>query len=265
MKNKNVLWAALTIIWGGCATMKNQARPQTVTASGEARLNPRNKPLSRAKALARAEKAAIEKALGVRISEATELSAAVVTHEAIDAESSGFINRYAILKERENGNVYSVKIKATVSPLPLGGKPRVSLFSKAPPNSQFLTLLLDEKVKKNAWSKLALAKVEEGFKSRGFSFNLPQNQSGRFVVAIRGLSSKFIDSPLLGNLKSCRAKIDIQIEDTLKNQVIVDRWVEAAGVGGSENLAFERALSMASKQAGTKSATELAQNLWAQL
>lgn len=265
MENKNALWAALTIIWGGCATMKNQTHAQTVMTQGEARVNPQDRPSCRAKALARAEKAAIEKALGLRISEATELSASVVTHEAIEAESFGVINHYDILKEGENGGIYQVAIKAVVSPLPPSEQPQLSLFSKAPPNSQSLTLIEGGKLKKSLWSKLALARVEEGFKSRGFSFNLSQNKSGRFIVHVRGLSFKFLNSPLLGNLKSCRTKIDIQIKDTLKHRLVVDHWVEAAGVGGSKNLAFERALSQASQKAGTKSAEELAKNLWAQL
>ncbi len=267
-KNRAAILAALAALLNGCAIMQPETkmRPQTVEASGAAQLDLHNKPLSRSRALARAEKAALEKALGVRISEATQLSASIVTHEAINTESSGIIEHYKILKEGEYGNLYQVDIEATVSPLPVNSRRQVSLFSKAPPNSQPLTLRLNGNLKGNRLGGVALSAVETGFKKRGFLFNASdKTSSSRFIVTTRGFSSKFIHSPLLGRLKSCRAKIDIQIQDTRNHRLIVDRWVEAAGVGGSENLALERALSNASKKAGIKSAEELAQTLWAQL
>ncbi len=266
-KIKAGILAGLAALLNGCAMMRAETkmRPQTVEAKGEARFDPQNRPLSRSRALARAEKAALEKALGVRISEATQLSASIVTHEAIDAESSGMINHYKILKEGENGNVYQVDIEASVSPLPADNRRQVSLFSKAPPDSQPLTLRLNGNFKESRLATLALSALETGFKKRGFSFNASGKTSGRFVVTTQGFSSKFIHSPLLGRLHSCRAKIDIQIQDTLSHNLIIDRWVEAAGVGGSEDIALERALSNASRKAGIQSAEELAQDLWAQL
>lgn len=266
-KAKAVILAALAGLLNGCAMMRTETkmRPQTVEAMGEARLDSQNRPLSRAKALARAEKAALEKALGVRISEATQLSASIVSHEAIDAESSGMINHYKILKEGESGSVYQVEIEATVSPLPADDRRQVSLFSKAPPDSQPLTIRLNGDIEGSRLGELALSAVEAGFKKRGFSFEDSDKTSGRFVVTTQGFSSKFIHSPLLGRLHSCRAKIDIQIQDTLSHNLIIDRWVEAAGVGGSEDIALERALSNASRKAGIQSAEELAQDLWAQL
>jgi len=70
---------------------------------------------SKADAIRQAQRAAVEQGVGVFIHSETESSNYVLQKDKILARTKGYVTRFKILKEDKQDNVYTVKIRATVS------------------------------------------------------------------------------------------------------------------------------------------------------
>lgn len=71
--------------------------------------------ISRADAIRKAQRAAVEQAVGVFIHSETETQNFVVQKDKILSRTQGYVTRFDILKESEQSGVYTVNIRATVS------------------------------------------------------------------------------------------------------------------------------------------------------
>lgn len=117
---KKYLWALLVCLWFWAPVSMAQAvtAVQTVVAEGFSAVGV-NKNTAREEALAQAIRQAVEQAMGVYVVSETLVKNAQVVKDSILTKSSGFVSGYQILSEKTDGDVFSVKIQATVSIEPL--------------------------------------------------------------------------------------------------------------------------------------------------
>src|SRR5579885_936212 len=91
------------------------AQSQTVTAEGVAGIQGGDQGIARDNALRDAQRKAVEQAVGALVASETLVENFVTVRDNILSKSQGYIQKYAIVKEGAQGNLYSVTITATVA------------------------------------------------------------------------------------------------------------------------------------------------------
>lgn len=176
------LWAALAI--AGCAGAPPHGTVQggppdqpgeeivTVEAEGEANVIPGNKLSTRDQSLMAAQKAAVEKAVGVLVTGQMVVSQARLIEDQVFSKTGGYLKAWDVLSEKENDGVYTTRIRARVK---LGDVRKdldalgMLIKTKKVGNPRVM-VLIDEKVDgKPSESKtveigLAKALLEKGYK-----------------------------------------------------------------------------------------------------
>jgi len=144
----------------------------TVEADGEANVIPGNKLNTRDASLMAAQKAAVEKAVGVLVQGQMVVSQARLIEDQVFSKSAGYLKAWDVLSEKENDGVYVTRIRARVK---LGDVRKdldalgMLIKTKKVGNPRVM-VLIDEKVdSKPSDSKtveigLAKALLEKGYK-----------------------------------------------------------------------------------------------------
>lgn len=91
------------------------AQSQTVTAEGIAGIQGGDKGIARDNALKAAQRQAVEQAVGTMIASETAVENFQVLKDSIYSKSQGYIQKFNIVKEGAQNDLYSVTISATVS------------------------------------------------------------------------------------------------------------------------------------------------------
>ncbi|MCX8083595.1 MAG: flagellar assembly protein T N-terminal domain-containing protein [Calditerrivibrio sp.] len=101
---------------------------KTVTATGEANIVNGDIAAAKFQAIARAKWAALEAAAGVQVKVETIVQNAQLVDEAIKSEVKGVVDKYKIIDEGKDKDLYWVKISADISPAEAAKA--VSIFAK---------------------------------------------------------------------------------------------------------------------------------------
>jgi hypothetical protein len=136
-----------------------------VRAKGSASIQKNFVDIARTKAIDEAQRNAVEQAVGVMVSSATNVENYQVKLDRILSESNGFINKYAILDEKRIQDSYEVEIEAEVSTNKLQNKMaaiNLIMVRKAKPR---LMMVFADQSRKTAVAHAAMAKY---FMSHGF-------------------------------------------------------------------------------------------------
>lgn len=96
--------------WRGLGGPKSEA----VEAEGWAAIDPVHPLETRRRALAEAQKKAVEKAAGVSLSAVTKVEAAVTSEEKIVANVGGYVEKYDVLSEKSEDGFLKIRIRARV-------------------------------------------------------------------------------------------------------------------------------------------------------
>ncbi len=88
---------------------------QKIRAKGMSTISKNFIDIARSKALSEAQRNAVEKAVGVMITSATNVENYQVKMDRILSESQGFISSYKIISEKRTGDNYEVEIEAEIS------------------------------------------------------------------------------------------------------------------------------------------------------
>jgi len=113
-----VLAGALLV--AGCATSTRIKKTQgeegeIVVAEGIAPYRADDLPGTKAASLAAAQRSAVEQVVGVYVNAKTRVEKAVAIEQSILAKTSGYVKRYEILSQAQDGEWYKTKIRALVS------------------------------------------------------------------------------------------------------------------------------------------------------
>ena len=100
----------------GCASLDGPSpsgrREISVDAEGWAPVQGGDTPSARRRALAEAQKKAVEKAVGVTVRANTRVDDAISVKQSIEANLGGTIRRYEVTSEGEEGGFFKVGIRA---------------------------------------------------------------------------------------------------------------------------------------------------------
>jgi len=131
---------------------------QKVTAKGTATIQKEFVDIARSKALDEAQRNAVEQAAGVMITGTTAVENFQVKMDSILSESSGFIDKYDIISEKQSGNQYEVVITAYISEGKLRDKMAAIKLIMARKSNPRVMLIFKDSESKDAVAEAAMAK-----------------------------------------------------------------------------------------------------------
>lgn len=131
---------------------------QKVTAKGTATVQKDFVDIARSKALDEAQRNAVEQVAGVMITSTTAVENFQVKMDSILSESSGFIDKYDILSEKQTGNQYEVVIKAYISEGKLRDKMAAIKLIMARKSNPRVMLIFKDSKSEDAVAENAMAK-----------------------------------------------------------------------------------------------------------
>ncbi len=223
--------------------------PVVVEAEGWAPADPAGVERSRQKALAEAKRAAVEKAMGAKLSAVTRLNNSSEVEQLIVTRASGVVAKYKILSEGEVSGLYGVTIKAWVKSrgedddgpeafLPPPGDPRVSVKAAA----------------EGDYAKRSMDGLWQGLSGRGVTM---VDGAGADLVVTVDAEVKELDNAGLEGLRSWRARAWAVARDAKTGAVVSQTSSEASAV----DLVASSAAGLAAERAGVAAGQSLAKNL----
>lgn len=107
--------AAVVLVCFGLAPAATLAQSQTVTAEGVAGMQGGDQGIARDNALKDAQRKAVEQAVGSMVASETLVENFQVLRDSVYSKSQGYIQKYTIVKEGPQKDLYAVTISATVA------------------------------------------------------------------------------------------------------------------------------------------------------
>ncbi|MDD5303570.1 MAG: hypothetical protein PHS14_10730 [Elusimicrobia bacterium] len=198
------------------------------------------KPLeTKQRALAEAQKKAVEKALGVTVSATTKVESAITLEQSILANIGGYIRRYDILSEREEDGFLKTRIRAFVLYQP--PKPLPEAASRV----RIAVLCVDERLARAARAALT---------SQGFT--LKDNAAEADYVVTGNVSVYSLADSTYAGLHAGRARVSLDATQT-KTRTTFQNIQEASGLDLSDEIAHDKAVDNAAAMAGEALAAHL--------
>lgn len=234
------LLLALLVVGAGCATAPaGGGGRRTVEAEGMA---PADSPRAGERALADAQKRAVEKALGVTLAASTRIEGAIAVKRRIWADARGRVESWSIIKEGTAGGMRVVRIRAVVIRLAEG--------EELPPPAE-ATVRIDA-------TGPAREGLRRSFGARGFTV---VEKGGDFVVTARS-SSKLLRDPRTAPFISGRGRVEMSVVDSATGGVVLTRSAEAGGLDSDPLEASAAAVASAGELGGRETADEISRYLW---
>ncbi len=231
MKGAALALAAL-ILLPGCATLSEDGdREIQVEAEGWTPADRADVVSTERRALADAQRRAVEKAIGVTVRASTKVDDAIDVRQSIVANLGGTIRRYRVLSAGLDGDVYKVRIQAVVLYHPQAPSP------KALKATRFAVKLANEKVAAAIRGVLA-----------SYDYQVAEEESAADVV-VTGVVETYGRADLrLGGFYSYRASLNLSVVDVRTGKVL-DQTQEASAVDVDERTACDMALEEAGHDA----------------
>jgi hypothetical protein len=214
-------------------------REITVDAEGWAPLEGTDTLSARHRALAEAQKKAVEKAVGVTVRARTRVDDAVSVTQSIEANMGGTIGRYEVTSEGEQGGFFKVAIHAVViyQPLPSASAER-----------------RPSRVSVRISSARVAAAVRTALASR--DVELSEDEADADIVVTGVVETRGLDDPRLGGFYSYTAKVSLTAAN-LRTGKVSQADLEASAVDTDERAACDRALEEAGDGSGAALASAL--------
>jgi hypothetical protein len=228
----------------GCAGAPPRAPGRvSVEAEGWAAETPGDPSGSRLRALADAQKRAVEKAAGVRVAASTRVDKGVAVRQRVWADARGRIERWDLLADRREDGFRKLTIRAVVR-LDLEGEP-----AAPPPGEARLRV---------AAQGPAAAGLRRALAARGYEVV----ESGEQYVVAAAASTTLSRDPRLRPFVSGRTRLSVTVKDPAGG-VLWEAARDASALDADPLLAAARAADAAGEAAGRAAAEGLAEALWA--
>jgi hypothetical protein len=235
---------------------------------------------TRQRALAEAQRKAVERVVGVYISAKTRVAQAVDVDQNILARVGGYIRKYDVLSEKEENGLFKTRIKAVVLYDKIGQDlRRAGLTGGSGPagNPRLAVLIATIGEYSEATDGRAAQGVRRGFLAKNFEVvdrndpaafgNRRSTDSVSALVVGRELSADLIvrgeaqayplQDPRLGGFFSYRARVTLEVLRP-SGQVVAAKTMEASALDPAPQIAQAKALDTAGQLAGESLAGELA-------
>lgn len=231
---------ALLLALTGCAGAQVPVTArQTVQVEGAA---PADAPSAGDRALADAQKRAVEKALGVSIAASTKVEAAIAVRRRIWADARGRVESWTVLGDRTADGMRLIRIRAVVR--------RLADDEEVPPPT-------DTTVRIEAVGPVRTG-LRRGFGARGFTV---VERGGDFVV------KAIVDSEVLRDGRTApfisgRGRVSVSVVEAATGGVVLEQSREAAELDADALTASARAVESAGELGGRDAADGLSRILW---
>jgi hypothetical protein len=233
---------------------------EVVEAEGWAPVDASDPLGTKRRSLADAQKKAVERVAGVFIAAKTRVDQTVAVDERILAKAEGYVRKYDVLSEREDGGFLKTRIKAAVLYRKLADDAKALGLTKppAPPGNPRVSLTLEP------GAEAAQAALTGSLLAHGLSVVGP-TAGGSDILLQAQAQTRAMQDARLGELKSARTRLTVQATKTKSGEVLAVKTEEAAAVDASPEGAAAKALAKAGAAAGEAIAAELAPLLKSQL
>ena len=250
----------------GCSTARikgSVAAPEAVEAEGWAPVDPKDAVGTKNRALAEAQKKAVEKASGVFVAATTKVEAAISVQQKIQTDSRGFIERYDVLSETTEDGFLKIRIRAFVARL---DESRARAL-KAPPlgTPRLQVLIGGDDSQDPRWTESARAALRARFVEHGFSLAAVGARRSRHdsYLVVQGVVRAFrVGDARLGAFKSMRARLRLSVTDSRTGEVVLEKSGEASALNLDAGFAADQAAADAGSSVGDAAAGDLAAALW---
>jgi len=262
-----------------------------VEAVGEANVIEGNKLATRQVSLSAAQKAAVEKAVGVLVTGQMVVSKARLIEDEIFSKTAGYLKSWEVLGEEEEGGIYRTRIKARVK---LGDVRKdvdglgLLIKTKKVGNPRVMVLIeesVDGQPSRAKTVETALAKqlLEKGYKVVDADQLAEIARQEDVVRAVRGdaeaaaelgrrfgaevalvgtASAKFFTDQGLAGMIAYRGVLALKAVKTSSGQMVLADTREGSGMELSREMAAVRCLSGMADVSGADFAEKLAPALW---
>lgn len=235
----------LMFFLGACAHAPKGASGragETVEAEGWAALSPQDAIGSRQRALADAQKRAIEKVTGLTLSARTDIKNAISVDQRISALMNGTIAKYEILGEREEDGFIKILIRALV-------------LYKDP--EQFTQARHDLRVRVAIENPVLSDAACKALQESGFP--VTAEPKGEADVIVTGIGKAYpLGETLIAGFISYRAQVTLSAQ-AIEGGKSARQTREASAIDPAGPIASDKALENAAHLAGEALALELAQ------
>ncbi len=251
-----------------------------VTAEGVAAIIRNNSAAARDKALDDALRRAVEQAVGTFVSTDSMTERYRVIHDTILAQSAGYVKNYRVLTEKQQGNLYRIKIHAEVGRTSLRSDLQALGLLQVLAEKPKVMIIIEEKVAgmfgTNAWESIGQAEstLNEEFIAKGFNVvdsqtikaNIPREralrilsgdnqaaaaaglQAGTQLVVVGQAMSKNAGGRIMDStLQSLQAVVQVRVVRTDDGVVIGSRSSRGASAHIDEMQGGTMAIENASK------------------
>lgn len=247
----------------GCASLRSgpAENADVIEAEGWAPVDAHDAEGTRRRALAEAQKKAVEKVAGVFLAATTRVDAAVAVRQKITADVKGYIRRYEVLGEKEENGFLKTRIRAfVVRPKP-GQTPEAADIPAEPPAESPPVLVSIAGLGEEAWGLRAASAVRGKLQERGFKLT-EKETPGQPLLVLRGQARAYeVKDPRLGSFLSYRAQITLEAVEPA-GAVVWRQSREASALGLDAQSASTQALENAGELAGASAAEGLTAYLW---
>ena len=244
--------AAASVFLGGCAsTGKPQIKattPNTEVVMAEGMGPVINGDVNGAKqtALHDALKNALGLVIGVYVSQEALVSKAKLVEDNITSQTEGYIERYDVLKEWQEGDFYKAKVKALVRKEDLSAKLKALELEPKKLGNPVVSLIIDDIID-GAPSDTTYAEDElkNAFVQKGFTVS--ESTSSDILITGRA-ETNFNTDQGLGGLISYRASVSVKAVKPGSEDVITTASQVSGGVDSTKPAAAKASILTATKK-----------------
>lgn len=238
---------------------------ETVDAEGLVPCVETDIPMTKANALAAAQRSAVERVAGVFIAADTRVKKAIAIDQNILAKTAGYVKKYDILEEGRDGQYYRTRIRALVSFERLQADLRsIGLLDVIEAGSPRVAVRVKESVEGAAAATTAAADgLTASMLEAGYTVveRAASEKDAEVLVEGEASAARLDPHPRFAGFVSYRAHISAKAVRSGTSQVLASAESDASGMDVSAQAAASKALRSAGQLAGAELRTRTAEAL----
>lgn len=256
---------------GGCHSRLRLApgeQGEVIEAEGWAPIDAADPLGTERRALADAQKKAVERVAGVFISAKTRVDQTINIDERILAKVDGYVRKYDVLGKKKEDGFLKIRIKAVVLYKKLGDDLKSLGLTKPPPppgNPRVAFSIRTRGLPDDSQGGQAAHGLGAALLAHGFTIVDGGDPAGDDLLIQGEAEVHPYEDERLGGLHSERARLEVEVLKSKSAEVIANKSQEASGLDISADVAAGKALNKAGNLVGEALAKELLPQLKAQL
>lgn len=247
---------------------------KTVVAEGVGAIDNGDTAKARKDAIRDAQRAAVEQAVGVLVSSETFTQNFQVIKDKILTKAEGYVSKYDVIEEKQQGDLYRIKISATVKNAELKNDldalfaakhfprvmvviPETHIGAKVPDpagETEIIKKLLEKGFKVIDQNQIKVIRDSESVHAAVNGDNsaaiLLGKKFGAEVIIIGEAFSESNPEGSMGGLKSCRARVEARAINVDTAEILATDGKQAGGVDATDFAAGKTALKNAGAMLG---------------